>query len=85
MNDNKKSKKFSTLSEQLTELYNHTDEIENVFKKIEDQINVEYQSLVKSVNSHNSRDISKELNFYMTRCLKDIIKRFEEGKVGLNH
>lgn len=85
MNDNKKSKNFSTLSEQLSELYDHTGEIEAIFKKIEDQINVEYQSLEESINPHKSRDISKELNFYMIRCLKDIIKGFEEGRVGLNH
>ena len=82
MNDNKLPRSQASLSQQLSNIFDHMDEINSSFKKIEAVIKKEYNSIETNINPENSRDVSKELQYYMIDFLKNIVKEFENKHIS---
>lgn len=76
MNDNL-PKKYTSLSQELAEIFEHMDEINQAFSKIEAFVEQEYKNIETSINSEKSSDVSKELQYYMADFLKSLLKSFE--------
>lgn len=82
MNDNKLPKRFYTLSKQLSNLYEHMDEIDATFVTIEAFVDKEYENIEKRVNPDLNNDISKELKYHMTSFLKDMASKYNCHKLS---
>ncbi len=77
MNDNNLPKKYASLSQQLSGIFDHMDEINMSFKKIEAFIDQGYKNIEQSINPEKSRDVSKELQYHMENFLRKLAKDYE--------
>lgn len=78
MNDNQTPKK--SLSKQLNEVFEHMEEIDISFKKIEVYIEQEYGRIERSINPEQNNDISKELKYYLANFLKQNSLKYDNSK-----
>lgn len=77
MNDSKLPKNYASLSQQLSGIFERMDEINMSFEKIEACIEQEYKNIEQSINPEKSRDVSKELQYYMANFLHTLAKDYE--------
>lgn len=84
MNDNNTPKKYTSLSRQLSGIFDHMDEINTSFKKIEIFIEQEYKNFEKAINPEKSSDVSKELEYYMVKFLRNLAKDYERKNCLFN-
>lgn len=77
MNDKNTPKSYSSLSQQLNGIFDHMDEINTSFKKIEAFIEQEYKNIEQSINPEKSRDVSKELEYHTANFLRNLAKDYE--------
>lgn len=78
MNDNKKTKSLSALSEQLSEIFDHMDYINSNFNRIEAYAKKKFDEIEKEINPNNDRDVSRELQHHMTNFLRNLANDFEK-------
>lgn len=78
MNDNNKQKNFSTLSEQLSGIFDHMELINTSFKRIEAYVEQQYKNIEKEINPDSNCDISKELQYHMAHFLRNLASDFEK-------
>lgn len=80
MNDNKKSKSLSALSEQLSEIFDHMDYINSSFSRIEAYAKKKFDEMEKEINPNNDCDVSRELQHHMANFLRNLANDFEKKK-----
>lgn len=81
MNDNNTPKKFDSLSEQLSDIFENMDQINATFKKIESYVEQKYKDIERDINPENNRDISKELQYHTAKFLHSLANDFEKKKL----
>ncbi|NCO03594.1 MAG: hypothetical protein GW903_05335 [Alphaproteobacteria bacterium] len=78
MNDNKKSKSLSTLSEQLSGIFDHMDYIDGSFKRIEAYAKKKHSDIEREINPDKNCDVSRELQYHTANFLRNIANDFEK-------
>ena len=84
MNDNKKPKSLSALSEQLSDIFDHMDYINYSLSRIEAYAKEKFDEIEKEINPNNDRDVSRELQHHMAHFLRNLADDFEK-KNGAFH
>lgn len=77
MNDNQKPKNLSSLSEQLSEIFDHMDYIDSSFSRIEAYAKKKFEEIEKETNPNSDHDVSRELQHHMTNFLRNLTKDYE--------
>lgn len=77
MNDNQNPKSFSALSEQLSEIFDHTDYINSSFFRIESYAKKKFDEIEKKINPNSDHDVSRELQHHMENFLNNFAKEYE--------
>lgn len=78
MNDNKQSKGLSTLSEQLSGIFDHMGYIDDTFKRIEAYAKKKYSDIEREINPDDNRDVSRELQYHMANFLRNLAGDFKK-------
>lgn len=77
MNNNKSPKSYASLSQQLSSIFDHIDDINSSLSRIEAYARRKYEEIEKEINPDSNDDVSKELRYHMAHFLHNLAKDYE--------